>query len=101
MLTARGRGSSPCWPSRGESCRGTAEQTRVTVWAPPMRFPRLLHWLVPLDRVLRLADLGRHAVLGENRVPQHKDQHGPQPAAVSRCYTGARQACDTAAMSTK
>ena len=38
-----------------------------------------------LHRVLRLADLRHHAVLDEDRVPQHEDQHRPQPAAVIGC----------------
>lgn len=50
---------------------------------PADAIPRLLaKGRLQLDGVLRLADLGHHAVLDEDRVPQHKDQHGPQPAAV-------------------
>ena len=38
-----------------------------------------------LHRVVRLADLRGDAALDEDRMPQHEDQHRPQPAAVIRC----------------
>ena len=38
-----------------------------------------------LHGVSGLADLRGHAVLDEDRVPQHEDQHRPQPTAVIAC----------------
>ena len=54
-----------------------------------------------LHRVLRLADRRHDAVLDEDRVPQHEDQHRPQPTAVvappARCSSSMVR---TAAVST-
>ena len=68
----------------GQGCRREAAVRRLRM-PDAARGDRRQRFALELHRVGRLADLRGHAVLDEDRVPQHEDQHRPQPAAVIAC----------------
>ena len=81
---AGARGAGPAGVDLGQGRGHQAADRRLRRRRRARKFERSALGL-ELDRVGRLADLRRHAALDEDRVPQHEDQHGPQPSAVIAC----------------